>query len=258
MREEHPVFHQKPNPETPIWRYFNFPKFVSLLQTRSIYFARADLLGDPLEGSFPKSRELARERVLQNSPKGRTREQQEAILQHNQNVNRTHRNAIYVSCWHMGRHESMAMWQGYGEGPYGVAIQSSYETLDATLPEEKEPRFSLEIKIPIFIGLVRYIDFTSDTARIENDNNGFAPFLCKSVVYDNEQELRAIFWLPVNPNGQAVPGHLVPLDLASLVKKVVVSPLAPPWFHEVVQGTCTQLGFRFPVEASAVKADPIY
>jgi hypothetical protein len=259
MREQHPVFHRRPDPKTPLWRYLNFPKFVSLLETGSLYFSRADLMDDPLEGSFPKSRELARQGALDNPPKGRTRETQEAIFQHNQYVTQEYRKAIYVSCWHMGRHESMAMWRGYGDGAYGVAIQTDYETLDTILPEEKEPRFAPKIKNPIYVGIVRYIDLSSPTACIENDNNVFAPFLYKSVLYEHEQEVRGIFWLPVgSPKGQEVSGHLVPADLALLVKSVTISPLAPPWFRDVVQSLCVQFGFSFPVGVSAASSNPIF
>ena len=38
-------------PETELWRYMDFAKFVSMLEQRSIYFARADVLGDPFEGA---------------------------------------------------------------------------------------------------------------------------------------------------------------------------------------------------------------
>jgi hypothetical protein len=41
----------QPEPDSTIWRYLDFPRFVSLLTTRSLFLPRADLLGDPFEGS---------------------------------------------------------------------------------------------------------------------------------------------------------------------------------------------------------------
>ena len=44
----------EPNPDEPdssIWRYLDFTKLVSLLETRALHFSRADLLGDPYGGS---------------------------------------------------------------------------------------------------------------------------------------------------------------------------------------------------------------
>ena len=37
-----------------IWRYKDLAKFVSMLQTSSLYFPRADLLDDPHEGALPR------------------------------------------------------------------------------------------------------------------------------------------------------------------------------------------------------------
>jgi hypothetical protein len=36
-------------PETRLWRYMDFAKFVAMLDQRSIFFARANLVGDPFE-----------------------------------------------------------------------------------------------------------------------------------------------------------------------------------------------------------------
>jgi hypothetical protein len=55
MREQHPVFDAAISRDEPVWRYFDLPKFLSFLQRRALFFSRADLLGDPLEGSFTKA-----------------------------------------------------------------------------------------------------------------------------------------------------------------------------------------------------------
>src|SRR6266478_4615364 len=38
-------------PNTVLWRYMDFAKFVALLEQRAVYFCRADLLGDRFEGA---------------------------------------------------------------------------------------------------------------------------------------------------------------------------------------------------------------
>ena len=50
MYAEHGSFRPPPE-EAVLWRYMDFTKFVSLLSTNALYFARADTLGDPLK--FP-------------------------------------------------------------------------------------------------------------------------------------------------------------------------------------------------------------
>jgi len=50
---DHPLFEQPENPEAPIWRYVDFTEFAALLTSQSLYFSRADRLGDAFEGSYP-------------------------------------------------------------------------------------------------------------------------------------------------------------------------------------------------------------
>ena len=50
------VFREPDNFSVKVWRYMDFTKFVSLLELRSLYFARSDLLGDPFEGTFRRNR----------------------------------------------------------------------------------------------------------------------------------------------------------------------------------------------------------
>ena len=38
-----------------VWRYLDLPKLIDLLETQSLYFARADTLEDPLEGMWPSA-----------------------------------------------------------------------------------------------------------------------------------------------------------------------------------------------------------
>jgi hypothetical protein len=51
--EEHEIFTPPEDPTATIWRYMDFTKLVSLLETKSLFFARADKLGDAFEGSMP-------------------------------------------------------------------------------------------------------------------------------------------------------------------------------------------------------------
>jgi hypothetical protein len=89
--------------------------------------------------------------------------------------------------------------------------------------------------------------------------NLYAPFLCKSIAYRHESEIRAVFAdIPGGMQKTARPGYFVPVDLARLVETVTVSPLAPSWFADLVRDTCTQFGFGFTVTSSIVTVVPIY
>jgi hypothetical protein len=255
MRQEHPVFAEHVDPSASVWRYFDFPKFVSLLEKQALYFSQASLLGDPLEGSFTKAYEVQRQQLIDNPPNERTREYQQTIFQHNATVFRQFPEWVHVNCWHMGDHESMAMWQGYGGGPYGLAVRSTFKVLDTVLPES----FLLNGRAePIYLGLVRYLDYSSETEQIPHLGNVFGALLCKSVAYKHENEIRAMFAEFGNTGIAANRGHFVPMDLRSLVQQVTISPLAPEWFRDVVQGVCKQFGFEFPITESVVAAKPVF
>src|SRR5260370_23091489 len=50
-----------------IWRYMDLAKFVGLVDRDTLFFSRADLLGDPFEGSVTQAELLAREMDLKSS-----------------------------------------------------------------------------------------------------------------------------------------------------------------------------------------------
>ena len=54
-KKDHPVFAAPENPAIPIWRYMDFTKYVAMLESRALFFGRADLLGDAFEGSISKT-----------------------------------------------------------------------------------------------------------------------------------------------------------------------------------------------------------
>src|ERR1700730_7601931 len=68
MISEHPSF-THPSNQTRLWRYMDLSKFVALIQTAKLHFARADTLGDPFEGSVPRLNALRGELVIANRDK---------------------------------------------------------------------------------------------------------------------------------------------------------------------------------------------
>jgi hypothetical protein len=66
----------------------------------------------------------------------------------------THRRKMYsVSSWHLNESESEEMWKSYAGSVEGVALQTRYAKLDASLPPPSSIADSL-----LFIGLVCYDD----------------------------------------------------------------------------------------------------
>ena len=259
MRASHPSLDRDLPADDVLWRYMDFPKFVSMLNEGALWFSRADLLGDPLEGSFTQAREVERQRILENPPEGRTRKELEDVFRHNARITSDGRLLIYINCWHRGNHESMALWQGYGGGPYTLAVCTTFGLLDSLLPEkfsgssvvaggapaavDDEPPHAMAV----YLTQVRYIDHRSTTDRL--DNNLFTPFAFKSVSYAHESEVRALYWNVPGidmTTGQwtCPPGLFVPVSLRELVTDVVVSPLAPAWFAPLCEACSTDTSFR--------------
>jgi hypothetical protein len=52
MFKEHLGFMPPQDQDHSVWRYMDFTKFLSLLDDQHLFFARADMLGDPFEGSL--------------------------------------------------------------------------------------------------------------------------------------------------------------------------------------------------------------
>ena len=53
MFRKHPDFVAPSHPKQTIWRYLDFTKLVDLLDTKEVYFTRADRFDDIFEGSIP-------------------------------------------------------------------------------------------------------------------------------------------------------------------------------------------------------------
>jgi hypothetical protein len=253
----------------------DFPKFVSMLKESALWFSRADLLGDPLEGSFTQAREVDRQRLLAEAPDDPSRRKLEDVFRHNARISADSRQMVCINCWHHGSHESMALWQGYGRGPYAVAVRSTLGALDSLLPEKfsgsniieggapADPDAGPPEAMPIFLTKVGYIDHSSKTERLKDEYNMFTPFALKSLSYAHENEVRAVYWnLPGfdTSDGRLIqpPGLLVPLDLEPLISDIVVSPLAPAWFAPLVRSVVERYGLSLTVAPSLTSHDPVF
>jgi len=94
----HSRFIAPTNPNTKIWRYMDFTKFLSLLEDSSLYFTRSDRFEDVYEGSTPHANAEMLESVYAGT---------EAI--HNlkawTDLMTWTRKWTYINCWHMNKGE---------------------------------------------------------------------------------------------------------------------------------------------------------
>lgn len=228
--------------ELKIWKYMDLPRFVSLLATRSLYFASRSKFQDPWEGSLPQSHMMALSKMLQDSfvtPTLSLRAQfaaqsseaaqnldavMESFKRDASTANKQATLRFGVSCWHKSDYESDAMWKLYSASGKGIAMESTIGQLQAALGHVKG----------LIIDSVRYADFDNDP--IERGHKHYGLFL-KRKCFEHEKELRATILLPQD-QWQLPPakrGLAVECDLGVLITRVHVSPLSEEYVFHAVQ-----------------------
>jgi hypothetical protein len=209
-RESHPSFPQPDDPSVKVWRYLDLPRFISLLSTEALSFARVDSLDDPFEGSIPPA--------VYEQWKNR---HSELVA----TARRGLRKQAFVSCWHANNTESEAMWRLYCGSRDGIALQTTYEKLDASLPRG------------VFIGQMTYLDYECD---VEPPGDTLALLMRKREAFEHEHEIRALVWPHTAP--QLAPRELdedvrvinVPWSAPEFLERIYVSPYAEEWYRDVV------------------------
>jgi hypothetical protein len=251
--DEHPVF-QRPAPDQLLWRYVDLSKFVSMLKAQSVWFSRADLLGDPFEGSMSRANLEVRPALYD----GRI---PEASLRQIVETRRAAVRHAFISCWHESDWESAAMWRLYMRD-HGIAVVTTYERMRQSFVSDHQ----------IYIGRVRYVDYERDFI---DESNALSPFMHKRRSFEHEREVRAVVsTYPLrpaqpgesgNPTGEVLDyslpspsGMAVSADLAALVSEIRVAPDAPEWFATAVAGVAERYGLTAPVHHSDLGGDPVY
>lgn len=245
-------------PETRLWRYIDFAKFVAMLEQRSIYFARADMLGDPFEGASGIAerrpqwdayyldfyRDAVRTVPGQKEPPSSEYVEREAarLLREFSILSEDNRRRSFVSCWHANPGESEALWRLYCPPPVmGVAVQTDARSLTEALGNDPQ----------IKLGRVQYVDFTKGFAGLHDR------IYWKRRSLSHEAEVRAV----IQRFGLYVPedvGLAMPVDVQKLLLSVVPSPFAPGWFASLVESTMRRFGVDSNVARSELLSEPFF
>src|SRR5580704_7843647 len=69
------------------------------------------------------------------------------------------RKVVYVNCWHMNNFDSTAMWSIYAGRGSGIAITSSYDSLQASFQSDQK----------LFGGKIIYSDYSADIIDVQNN-----------------------------------------------------------------------------------------
>ena len=243
-----------------LWRYMDFTKYVSMLESSCLFFCRADNLGDPYESSMPVGMVKKYVAEIEKQTKENSEESlaRAKILQHNLKFfyhwSRIAAISMYINCWHMNKHESDAMWKVYLTGSEGVAVLSSPGRLVKSI-EANDERIS--------IGKVVYADYEKLDLHHKGGFNLLDFISRKRVSFRHETEIRAVIWKSQSATADeegwidAPTGFQVPVDLHQLIRAVYVSPSSPPWFQGLVKAINERYGIKAEVRLSRMAQGPL-
>jgi hypothetical protein len=241
--------------DTPIWRYMDFPKFVSMLSTRHLWFTKAAKYEDPYEGfceAVPCAGSGQEWQGTVSDLIGRfARDAAEEC--------RNAREHLYVNSWCL-EFESMAMWEIYGSRGCGVAVESSVGQYRAAADFPLRPE-------EYGFGQVEYHRDLKSSGKIKRDfTNGLVPVgpglwpkvirlgFNKTAAFAHEKEWRGVLRQPLRPTDEGVG---IPFDLEKLISAVYVGPRAEGFFFEAVASVVEKfLRGEVPLKRS-VLLDPL-
>lgn len=212
MIRQSPILSLPENIEAPLWRYMSFDKLASLLKESALYFRRADLFEDPLEGRHSTP-------TLNHRPVMFAGATDSWLTKTMPTIDARTRKCVFVICWHNSDAESSIMWAKYARENKGRAIKSSLGRIrNAILDRDRE----------FLVNPVRYIDYSKDHT---SDANSFYAFFCKDRSYAEEREVRFAFIehfeLVGNDDFDSLAleeGIFIPVDIHLLVDKIILGP----------------------------------
>jgi len=157
MYEAHPVFAQPDDETVKVWKYMDFTKLVSLIDSRRLHFTRVDKFDDPFEGSWPRINVHARHDIPDDLPLENSEAFARAMKRLGE-INRQWPKHVAINCWHMNEHESAAMWKLYLKSNEGIAVQSRYNKLRDSIIDDET----------VNLGKVKYLDYDAESIDAGN------------------------------------------------------------------------------------------
>jgi hypothetical protein len=238
--QEHPSFRRPVDENAKVWRFMDFAKFVQLVDSKALFFCRADRLGDDFEGYYAKGNRkwnpiLYRNKLTPESIENLTKGLEEYLL--------TQRLYVFLNCWHLSDYESHGLWQLYS-GSRGLALQSTFGRLRDSFNNNPEN---------IFIGKVNYIDWDEDWIPMAFILD---PFLHKRRNFESEKELRAVTYYDPKPEHYTEFGKHVEVDLEVLIEAIYTQPKSPDWFIRLIETVLRKYNLMKTVRTSRLSEKP--
>ncbi len=255
----------QPDDESHLWRYMDFTKFVSMLDTKTLFFPRLDKLEDKYEGTLSKPTLALVERSLEDQP-----EEQKVKWSQTLEIYKSFKAHMFVNCWHINDHESAAMWELYLKSGEGVAIKTTFKRIKESLSS---------CPYSVDASKVRYVNYETELIPVGGDASIYYPVVHKRKSYQHENEIRLFCWGynmsiedqkaagldlagPIHPclisQLPDRPGIGLDVNLDVLIEEVYVAPSCPGWFLSLVTSVLTKYEVKRPVRKSNLDSDPVW
>ena len=227
MYREHSSFKSPPD-DTTIWRYMDLTKYLSMLETQSLFFSTPNNLGDPFEGAITKEFLSHQDQMFQDRMINVDEKIAEIVdMVGFPDILKESAKQTFINCWHINPCESEAMWKLYSNTESGIAVKTDIGSFKSSFICDED----------IYIGAIQYTENNHD---IPVEFERFIErFLFKRTSFEHEKELRAItrFYDGIDPVDyhKYYKGKYIKVDISMLIKDVVVYPFAPEWFIDLVK-----------------------
>jgi hypothetical protein len=239
-----------------IWRYMDLTKLLSLIDSKSLFFASLVSFEDPFEGflPLPTFEQYRDQRLYEEGYAGVQPDQVRGLYDSDKKTAIESRKALFVNCWHKNDYESAAMWKLYLSSAEGVAVQSTVDRLIRCFRRTEES---------ILVGNVKYIDYEKEVVP----NNVFCRAILKRKSFEHEKELCAVYYdkelalaleRNVGPSGPPAHGKSIPIDVDVLIDKIYLAPTSPNWLRPLVLSIVSKLGLSKDVVQSSLRDGPIW
>lgn len=216
---------KKPDGNPKIWRYLDFPKFVSLLH-ENLFLGQSIYLPDKFEGFWPETYPELDEYLKKL------------------------REYTCINCWQSNESDSALLWEVYPKSNNGIAIQSTFNKLCQSVENEI---IENEI-IDLYVGEVNYLDnFLKLIPGLT-----FEPFFNKRKYFKEENEIRIIYQeMGVGKEKKSKidfdkHGIYIKVDLDKLIENIYTSPNAEKWFPDLVQSIVNKYKLNRKVKKSPI------
>lgn len=230
-------------------RYLDINKFLSLISTRKLFFARIDKMEDKFEGTLPVMNKKSIENWYKSMNKSNLQDDasiQEDIDTHFEMFEKF-KKFCNVSCWNKYDSETYALWKVYSSVKEGIMIKSSIENLVSAFKNTEDK---------VLLSEVRYVDHEKDTI---DDGSIHLPLFYKNTAYEYEKEVRLMWQYDLTKlhlvwNHDPVEnGRYIDVDIDKLINEIIISPYAPEWFYENIKSLLDKYSIDKPVKYSKLR-----